>query len=64
VDNIPKSPRREFGPLRIELPFGSIDQAQRALECLQGTTEVAINLVTNDTLAKLIVGERNLVPTK
>jgi hypothetical protein len=74
MDNILKSPRREPGPVRIELPIGSIDQAQRALECLQGTTEVAINLVTNaeagdevilfmlrhlfDTLAKLIEGER------
>ena len=76
--NIPNSPRREFGPVRIELPIGSINQAQRALECLQGTTEVAINRVTNgeagdgvilfmlrhrfDALAKLIEGERLLVP--
>jgi hypothetical protein len=78
MDYIPKSPRREFGPVRIEIPIGSIDQARRALECLQGTTEVAINLVTNaepgdevilfmlrhlfDTLAKLIERERHLVP--
>jgi hypothetical protein len=74
MDNVPKSPRRELAPVRIELPIGSIGQARRALECLQGTTEVAINLVTNaeagdevilfmlrhlfDTLAKLIEGER------
>jgi hypothetical protein len=78
MDNILKSSRRELGPVRIELPIGSIDQAQRALECLQGATEVAINLVTNaeagdevilfmlrhlfGTLAKLIERERNPLP--
>ena len=78
MDNIPNSPRRELCSVRVELPIGSINQAQRALECLQGATEVAINLVTNaepgdevilfilrhlfDTLAKLIEGERHLVP--
>lgn len=71
-----KVPRCELGPVRIELPIGSIDQAQRALERLQATTEVAINLVTNaepgdevilfllrqlfDALAKLIERERTL----
>jgi hypothetical protein len=76
MDNIPKSCRRELPPVRVELPIGSIDQARRALECLQGATEVAINLVTNaeagdevilfmlrrlfDTLAKLIERERVL----
>jgi hypothetical protein len=73
-----KVPRRELGPVRIELPIGSIDQAQRALECLRATTEVAINLVTNaepgdevilfilqhlfDALNVLIERERTLTP--
>jgi hypothetical protein len=75
--NIIEFPGRELGPVRIEIPIGSVDQARRALECVSATVAVGLNLVDRsedvettliglrrlfDALNVLIERERRLVP--
>ena len=47
MDNVIEFPCREIDPVVIEfeIGIGSVDEARRALECLDATTAVAVNLV-------------------
>jgi hypothetical protein len=59
--NIIEFPCRELGPVRIEIPIGSVDQARRGLECISATVAVGLNLIDRGTDDEItLIGLRRL----